>query len=486
MSQCSHTGVGAVLGELAGAVCGGDNGAVLGEGGTRDDERVGVLRRHGALSVGPRHLDVLLLGRIGTTLGWLDLSRLAVAIGRHERLGADGGKKGHQEEHRPQVRPQDGEQEEGAELGEELQRARREHGAADGRGEHPPEDRDAEGLERVVRALEARLGGARHVGVREVDDIVDGEAAQDHDREALGEAELPAHHLDRAEHRHDAHGDRQSGERRDDQVARREEQHDEGHRQPERHARDRKPLVQSLQLHEDPPVALADRLRPAVAVRVEVARHLKGDAEVGGRALVDPRHKRLPLVVELAELGGGEEAVGGDHRRGAHLEPAQLDAAASRDHLHIGEVVVRWPVRVVRRIRVVRRDRLHEADVRLVLVQVAAVVVAVAVAVAWVQYAVIVLVPCQALVRWVAAVLLAATRLSRRRRRATRRQGRRRRWAGEGRRIEVRGLSDATVLEPAEEILVERHAGVARRHVGDGAPIFEAVGEAADQRLGQG
>eukprot|EP00964_Phaeocystis_antarctica_P098263 scaffold64306_cov60-Phaeocystis_antarctica.AAC.1 len=63
---------------------------------------------------------------------------------------------------------------------------------------------------------------------------------------------------------------------------------------------------------------------------------------MGGRALVDPRHKRLPLVVELAELGGGEEAVGGDHRRGAHLEPAQLDAAACRDHLHTG-VIPRRP-----------------------------------------------------------------------------------------------------------------------------------------------
>ena len=91
-------------------------------------------------------------------LGWL---ALALAMGEHERLGPDGGEKGHQEEHCPQVGPQDREQEEGAELGKELQRARREHGAADRRGEHPPEDRDAEGLERVVRALEARRGGAR-------------------------------------------------------------------------------------------------------------------------------------------------------------------------------------------------------------------------------------------------------------------------------------------------------------------------------------
>ena len=56
LSQCAlaHAGFGAVLGELAGAVCacGGDNGAGLGKGGTRDDGRVGVLRR-GALVVGP-------------------------------------------------------------------------------------------------------------------------------------------------------------------------------------------------------------------------------------------------------------------------------------------------------------------------------------------------------------------------------------------------------------------------------------------------
>ena len=50
-------------------------------------------------------------------LGWL---ALALAMGERERLGPDGGEKGHQEEHCPQVGPQDREQEEGAELGEEL------------------------------------------------------------------------------------------------------------------------------------------------------------------------------------------------------------------------------------------------------------------------------------------------------------------------------------------------------------------------------
>jgi len=46
--------------------------------------------------VGLRHLNVLLPRRIKHTLGWL---AHAVAMGGHERLGADCGEKGHQEEH---------------------------------------------------------------------------------------------------------------------------------------------------------------------------------------------------------------------------------------------------------------------------------------------------------------------------------------------------------------------------------------------------
>eukprot|EP00962_Isochrysis_galbana_P002443 scaffold652_cov100-Isochrysis_galbana.AAC.7 len=103
------------------------------------------------------------------------------------------GQEGHQEEHGPQVGQDNGEHEEETELREYLQLTRGQDDRGDERGGHAPEDGDAHLLQGHVRTFQRAARASLHVGVGQVDDVVNGEAGERHEAQRLDGTELPSH-----------------------------------------------------------------------------------------------------------------------------------------------------------------------------------------------------------------------------------------------------------------------------------------------------
>mmetsp|Transcript_30799 Transcript_30799/g.99286 ORF Transcript_30799/g.99286 Transcript_30799/m.99286 type:complete len:369 (+) Transcript_30799:1722-2828(+) len=255
------------------------------------------------------------------------LDEAGVEVGEVAGLaeGSDSDEDGGEEAEAVEEGEDDGDEDEGAELLEEDD-PREEHGHAradgrDGAGQYGGPRVD-EGVDYFIFPCDGARG---HVGVGEVDGVVDGEADDDDDEDGLDRAEAPAEDLDAAE---DDGADHANSNRRDgrrDPVPRREHEDDPGEEERKHHVRD----AARYQTRVDGPL-----------VRV---RHVGHDLQRIRRVRVGVVHPVVPLLREVEPF---LKVALRRRKHGHHLDVVQRYSDVPPVRVRQGEDVVHPPVLV--------------------------------------------------------------------------------------------------------------------------------------------